>query len=342
MRVGINYPWMNYGWDFGEPPIKDNGAPWGPRAAWRATIDSELRGFRALGLFALRWFILADGMAWGIGDRQPRKDDGILGAWHFEPPGPLSPAFVEDFSFLLACCRSAGMLLLPSLIDFRFCQAGLPVEGTSACVKQGRGEVLLHAEKRHAFLDQVLRPLLAASHPFRDVIYAWELMNEPEWCTESDDSLIDAWNPRRIIPQQDMLAFLREGVGLINGAGFVSSVGFNRHATLRAWDSPGLGVTLHQFHYYASTPELPRHTFDPRWPCIVGEFASAPHRPWPELGDAQDVFSRLCLIAEHGYPAAFLWSARTMPDPPPNAVAWNDATRGDVQRYLGNPPDRLA
>ena len=23
MKVGVNYPWKNYGWDFGEDPVKD-------------------------------------------------------------------------------------------------------------------------------------------------------------------------------------------------------------------------------------------------------------------------------------------------------------------------------
>jgi hypothetical protein len=331
MRVGINYPWNNYGWDFGAPPVRDDGHPWGPRAAWRATIDRELAGYRSLGLFAVRWFILADGTNYGSGAARPHHGGG----WHFDPP-PLSPEFLEDFTFLLGRFQAAKMLLLPSLIDFHFCQSGQEVPGSAGYVKQGRADVLVDPAKRQRFLDGVLRPLVAIAAAHRDAIYAFEVMNEPEWCTESPGSLIDALNPRRTIPLSAMRAFLQKGLTIINDAGLVSTVGFNMHDTLLAWDSAGLGVTLHQFHYYAARPPLPPHTFDPRWPCIIGEFASAPQNPWPELGHAQDVYSRLHHIQALGYPAAFIWSARSTPDPAPNAVAWNDATRGDIARFVGS------
>ena len=332
MRVGINYPWMNYGWDFGPPlaatPARLGGRapPGGPPSTGSCTTSAPSVSSRCAGSSSPTACPGASATSLPAG--------GIIGPWRFEPAGPLSAEFVEDFAFLLSRCRAAGVQLLPSLIDFRFCHFGIRPDGAGAYVKQGRGDILCDPDKRRLFLDQVLRPLLAASAAYPDVIYAWELINEPEWCTRMDGFVIDALNPRRVVSQAAMLAFLREGVGLINGAGFLSTVGFNRHSTLSEWDSAGLGITLHQFHYYASQPQVPPHTFDPRWPCIVGEFASAPHRPWPELGDAQDVYSRLRLIQDRGYPAAFLWSARTEPDPPPSAVAWNDATRADIERYL--------
>src|SRR5438105_3052733 len=91
IQVGINYPWKNYGWDFGPPPHGDSGAPWGDRAAWRATIDEDLAGFRQLGLFAVRWFLLADGLCYGTGAGRPHPDPADAKQWRFDDPPALLP-----------------------------------------------------------------------------------------------------------------------------------------------------------------------------------------------------------------------------------------------------------
>ena len=57
MQVGINFPYMDYGKDFGrigsKPPV------------WLGRIDKELQQFKNDGIFAVRWFILCDGEIFG-------------------------------------------------------------------------------------------------------------------------------------------------------------------------------------------------------------------------------------------------------------------------------------
>jgi len=57
LLVGINYPWINYGWDFGDPPPGWTGGK--SLAEWRAKqqreIVADLSKFASLGLFAVRW-----------------------------------------------------------------------------------------------------------------------------------------------------------------------------------------------------------------------------------------------------------------------------------------------
>jgi hypothetical protein len=139
---------------------------------------------------------------------------------------------------------------------------------------------------------------------------------------------------RRPVALEDMQAFISEGAELVNTAGFLSTVGFAKYDTLARWGSQDLGLTLHQFHYYGDLDQIPPHNYDPRWPLIVGEFATAAHRPWKELGPQQDVLSRLRLLSQKQYPAAFLWSRNraeeTAVEP---AVDWSQRTRELVAEF---------
>lgn len=307
MKVGINYAWKNYAWDFGPAPKKNSGQLWGAPAAFRDRIDAELAEFAALGFCAVRWFLLGDGTTFGVDEQKPVVDPQL--GWTLSEVPSLPRGFVDDFSFLLERCAIAGIQLLPSLVDFHFAFPGQPVPGSDGVVKSGRHELLCDAEKRETFLQNTLAPLLEASADYPDVIYAWEVINEPEWCTSAPEHPLSALDPRKPVRRDQMRAFITRAASLINEAGFLSTTGFAYHASLRQWDSPGMGLTLHQFHYYAEPDHVPVHDFDPRWPVIVGEIATAPHRPWPELGRQQDIESRLRHLAGKGYPAAFLWSA---------------------------------
>src|SRR5262249_16815740 len=159
---------------------------------------------------------------------------------------------------------------------------GVVIPGSSGLVKCGRHDIFIDPRKRSLFFERVMKPLLKVAAEHRNAIYAIEVMNEPEWCTRG---LLptELLNLNKTVPLAEMRAFLHEGATLINAAGFKSTVGFAAHPTLKLWDSAQLGLTLHQFHFYAEPPILPPHDYDPRWPVIVGEFATAPHRPWPAL-----------------------------------------------------------
>ena len=341
MRVGMNIAWQNYGWDFGAPPQRDSGSLWGPRAAWLAGIDARLAELRALGVFAIRWFIVADGIVLGTHAQKPHPDPRGGPGWRFDEVPALSPEFVADFEALLVACERAGLLLVPVLLDFHFCFPGLALPGSDAYVKQGRADAILDPRKRVQLLERVLAPLLAVSQRHAGAIYAWELMNEPEWCTHEPYSPSDALSPNKTVPLAEMRAFFAEGARLLRQAGFRSTVGFAMHATVRRWDAIALDLTLHQFHYYATVDAsgqpapLPVQDFDPRWPLFVGEIATAPHRPWPELGGAQDLRSRLWHVARKGFPAVFLWSANREEERIENpAVDFGDAAKAQIRAFV--------
>jgi hypothetical protein len=204
-------------------------------------------------------------------------------------------------------------------------------------VKGGRAEIVTDPAKREAFFDNVLEPLLDISVKYRETIYAWELINEPEWCTNPHHLAPSQIPPgeKQSVPLEIMRDFIAEGVRRINSRyAFRSTVGFAHYETLHEWDSAALGVTLHQFHYYAQNKhKLPAHTFSDEFPCFIGEFASAVERDWPELkkqGLQQTIINRLNWVVEKGYPAAFLWSARGS-DP---ATAWTQAKQEETLAFL--------
>ena len=76
LLVGINYPWIDYGWDFGDPPAAwvnaQNLPAW--REQKRKRLVEDFTRFADHGLFAVRWFILPDGTSYGTGDEAPQKD----------------------------------------------------------------------------------------------------------------------------------------------------------------------------------------------------------------------------------------------------------------------------
>ncbi len=330
MQVGINYAWRNYAWDFGEPPASDGGAAWGARAAWSPTIEEELREFKLLGLAVLRWFLLADGTTYGIGAQRPVPDAQRPGQWRFHEIPSLSDAWLDDFARLLASCEAQQIQLLPSIIDFHFCFPGVSVAG-APLVKCGRADVVVDPHKRRQFFERVVDPIIAVCQRFPATIYALELINEPEWCTDDASYQSD----KKVVPLASMLEFISEGAARINRAGFRSTVGFAKHPSMKAWDAPGLGLTLHQWHYYCDPEVIPDNDMASHGPCIVGEFPSARWHAWRELGDAQDTRSRLAHLASKGYDGALLWSANReeekIADP---VVEWSERVRDEVAAFI--------
>jgi hypothetical protein len=319
MDVGINYPWRDYGWDFGLGPPAWRGPITAPR--WSATIDDHLRHFHDLGISVVRWFVLADGLTYGTGAHAPRPIVDAPTGWSFVPPA-LADEVVSHFEALLQRFAASNVdrlrpiQLLPVLIDFHFCQPGtmcvqqgdpsdpyLQIDDPG-WVKQGRADALTDTDKRRRFLDAVLDPLLCCSQRYADVIYAWELINEPEWVTAG-------WHPDgrtdHPVDEASMRAFLEEGKARVRSAGFKPTIGFALHGTLH---TSGITADINQFHHYPGgrTP-LPGHSCDPDFPAIIGEFATASDDCWPELvGDCQTVLDRLQVAEALGYPLALPWS----------------------------------
>ena len=100
--------------------------------------------------------------------------------------------------------------------------------GNSGIIKGGRYDIVRDPEKRQAFFDRILDPLLELSMQYLDSIYAWELINEPEWVVRN----LWPWWKRdrdRMVSRKEMKEFIAEGIRRINakrlsdGSGSVSN-----------------------------------------------------------------------------------------------------------------------
>jgi hypothetical protein len=340
MDVGLNYPWCDYGWDFGLGPPAWRGDRSSPR--WYNSIDDHLDRFRALGITVVRWFVLADGLTYGTGVEAPRMDDATGRRWGFEPP-PLDGSILDHFDELLRRFGLTGgttqrpIQILPVLIDFLFCRPGtLPLSIPDAAdpirtvpdpdwVKQGRADVITDERKRNRFLDEVLEGFLRVSMRHRHVVYAWELMNEP-------DLITTGWRRRRVasetIDEPAMRAFLDDGQARIRRAGFRSTIGFASIAGLRR---AGITSDINQFHHYPGGRRwLGRHAFDPRFPGVIGEFATKSSDVWPDLlTTGQNVLNRLRLAKARGYRLAIPWSFHGRD----RHTSWSAAVEQDIAEF---------
>ncbi len=315
VELGVNFPWVACGHDFGpRPPAWAGAKP----TDW-AAIEGELRALRALGLRVARWWVLAGGVnypcgvdpasiavreRWGFG--LPRRAE----RWVFPgPPPPLPRAFLEDFERLLGACAASGVALWPSLVSF---EAFLPIEvQTGGVTSRGRAELVLHP----GFFDATLEPLLDVCERWRGAVRAFEVVNEPHW------ALSPAW-----VDAARMSRFVAEGAERIARRGIAASVGFfDAAATWLSAEAKGRlrrlaarGRYVHQHHHY---PAADRHTtLPPAWqsavrPVWLGEVPTSRRGRWRDAGlaegdDARYLARRLERIEALGYEGALLWAWR--------------------------------
>lgn len=342
MQVGINYPWIDYGWDFGTPPLAWTGGDVGAwRACKREQTRNDFRDFAEAGFVAVRWFLLCDGLSYGVGAEAPRKEEGMWRADPLAPGHAFHAQLIDDFAYALRVCDEAGIKLLPSFIDFHWCHQGTLADANAGVIKGGRYELINDLDKRTAFLNAALDPLLDLSLQHAELIYAWELINEPEWVTETGNLMKLRTEENKNVSLKTMRAFIADGLSRINNRlgidgrpAFRSTIGFAHWDAIEDWDSAGLGATLHQFHYYApDRRHIPTHSFSPEYPCIIGEFATTFHRGWPDLksrDEAHTIMNRLRCLEEKGYPAAFLWAARAQDE----ATNWGVADRDETISFI--------
>jgi hypothetical protein len=329
MDVGVNYPWFSYGWDFGPAPP---GWRSGDDPDWVPHIGQHLQHLAAIGVSVVRWFILGDGLSYGTGPDAPKPDlsatrDGA--GWRFSPPA-LTREFQEHFAAVLQRFAAAGtgphpIRLLPVLVDYKFCEPGVfPVGKDKGWVKGGRVEAITTGRRR--FIEQVLWPLLRLSSGYQDAIYAWDACNEPEWVT-------NGWHPDRgnchPVNESEMRAFLEDSMSAIRQAGFRSTIGFSMIETI---GQTGLYADINQFHHYTNGNRfLQRNPFEPRYPGIIGEFAtSTAEDTWPELSQqSQRILERLKLAKSQGYALALAWSFQATD----RHTSWTPGVENDIECF---------
>ena len=345
MLVGLNYPhpWNVYGIYLG------SGNPAGSQPGmdvWITNLKSNLRVLRDdLGIRVVRIFLLGNAANYGSIVPGPVVRD-VTTTGRLTLPVALHPKVSNQLTEMFHAFDAADMLCIPSLIDFkafgrRVVLTPGPRAVTNGCTN--RHDIANDATIRRAFFDQVLRPFLALSQPFRRAVYAWEVQNEPIWNVASLSATTLA-SPFQLdvaggatIRNATMKTFLQEAIDIIEGfpvePRYHASVGHRFKADLASLPTG----RARQFHYYpvqvsVNVPRVGPRTLvvaDRNLPtfeetrAFLGEIAAGPRHgsPWPELRGADTegtrvrVFERLKHARSKGYPLTLLW-----PDVDPGAA----------------------
>lgn len=226
--LGVNYPWLTYGADFGRSPWGYSGIALGES---RATVAADFAAIHSSGVSVVRWFLFCDGRS-GI-----RYDQGI-------PVGPDELLFT-DVAAALDLASQSDLRICFSLFDFLWLQTpdARSQPADAATNFPGRG-ALQFAGGREALLQRVLIPLFREfrGHP---ALFVWEIVNEPEWAIPEFQR-----SPQATLPFADAHAFFEEITEAIHeeSGGVPATLGSARLQWLRAWSE--IGLDLLQAHYY--------------------------------------------------------------------------------------------
>jgi hypothetical protein len=284
--VGVNYPWRHYGQDFGT-------SAWGHRgfSSAGAEVQADFETIRATfdpyPTKVVRVFIFADGRC------SPEfKENGEVAGF--------DEYFFPDFDVLVDSAARSGLQLIPALLDFHWLRPGGEVNGVRI---GGHSDVISDPSRRESFLERALAPLLER-YGRRPEIFAWDIINEPEWETRRGGFWRLSRRPR--LESGSVRAFTRACASLIHRTTSQGvTLGSARPQWLRLWMETDLD--LHQCHWYQSQirlwlARLLRRERPLDRPCLVGEAPTANTR-----ASVRDYLER---AQRQGYAGLLFWSFR--------------------------------
>jgi hypothetical protein len=227
--LGVNYPWLNYGEDFGLCGTHHHGVS---LPANRKQLARDFAAMRDCGISVVRWFLFADGRAGFLSEKGiPRRPDALL---------------LKDVAAALQLAGDAGLKLCFALVDYLWLQ-----KKPKTRFHHPHARVLHSAAGRESFLERVLLPLFQEfrGHP---ALYAWDIVNEPEWAIR-EFRPISSVHPNSFAKMQlsDFRPFAHKIVQAVHEFAAVPvTLGSARLSWLRAWSEIDLDIL--QAHYYPS------------------------------------------------------------------------------------------
>jgi hypothetical protein len=305
--AGVNLPWLDYGCDFGANAWQPQGGL--ARAERRDRLRPVLARLADEGIRLLRWFWLCDGRA-GL-------RFGADGELH-----GLDEHVLPDLESSLELLGEHGLRVMPVLLSFDWLGRGQMVNGVAI---RGRRGLVRAPARRRQLVERVFTPLFERFGR-SDEVFAWDLMNEPEWATLG----AGGYDPGATVGRRTMCAFLgdlreaaRDHVTQPITVGLASLAGL---PLVR-----GLDLDFYQVHWYDSLgrrhrPERPVGPLGLDHPLVLGEF--------PTRGSKYTADALLQAARDSGYAGAFAWSVLAEdafsagPESATAVAAWVRGTKG--------------
>lgn len=280
--LGVNYPWLNYGHDFGTTAWGHDGVS---SAKSKSTVEADFAYLQSQGVHVLRWFLLGDGRA----SPEFAADGNVTG---------FDEYLYADLDAALTIAQKHNIYLILVLFDFHLADKANNVNGVQL---GGRSKVITDSAIRQSFLDKALKPLLERYGKNRNII-AWEVMNEPEGAMTIPGGkwVDDAVNAAA------MQAFVSDVVRYIHAySSQYATVGSASRGWLGYWT--GSNLDFYQYHYYDKMEsqyplDYPYASLGLDKPCIFGEF--------PTKNTKRTVAQYLDTVWKNGYAGALAWSYR--------------------------------
>lgn len=280
--VGVNYPWLNYGGDFG-------GNAWGHQGlsepANQAVVDADFAYLQSHGVKFVRWFVFCDGRS------------GLLYASDGTVTG-LDAYVFKDMDTLVSLAAKHDIYLVLVLLDYNLFQTAQVASGVQA---GGRPNLVVDPNQRKAFLELAFKPMLVR-YGHNGHIIAWEVLNEPEWVMDMRGG--KGANPP--IKVDVMKNFVRQCAEYIHT---YSAQSATIGSAYRRWVSmwTGLGLDFYQVHYYPWMEATHPLNFDADYikvdkPVIIGEY--------PTTRSVWGIDHYLRLGLQNHYAGMFAWSLR--------------------------------
>lgn len=233
--LGVNYPWLNYGHDFGCNAWGCDGVSTG------GAYEANLADMNGKGVHLARWFVFADLRA------------GVTFAPDGTPTGVQQQVY-DDLDRALELAAAHNVYLDLVLFDFYMLK---PAEFVSGVQLFGRSDLMTDPAKRQALLENVVAPVVTR-YKNQPYILAWEVMNEPEWVISD----LPEADPQTTAPMTmaqfwdftaDVSSLVRTRTNAYVTMGS-ASLKWHRVWTNAFADAKGLprpDLTLYQTHYYS-------------------------------------------------------------------------------------------
>lgn len=223
----------------------------------------------------VRWFVLGNCFNYGSAPfffsvvppiPSPILPPQLAGIWIFNQPDFLDDPkyrvdpdgqvchFEDHFTQMLKEFQKAQMQVIPSIIDFHALLDPFPGERAPGLKNRarGRGDIAEDKKKRDLFLNKVLKRFVDLAVPFKDTVFAIEVINEPIWNVRTEKPA-PPFIGNRVIPDKVMIEFLNQACDIIEDAGLDSTVGHRFFEDCLKFPSG----TIAQFHYYPHQATIP-------------------------------------------------------------------------------------
>jgi hypothetical protein len=310
--TGVNYPWLNYGGDFGTNSWGHRGIS-DPQS--RAQLETDFADLQKNNIRLVRWFVFCDFRAGFI-----TNPDGSIKS--------LDPYVFQDMDAAVEVAREHNMMIMFVLFDFSMFNQPTQIGEVKM---GGRRSLVTDPVLRRSLLDNAVQPLLQR-YGNNGAIVAWEVINEPEWVMSATilhkgkhlplaidtKQLLDApaselvpavgKNFKNTVTIPVMQEFVTQVATLVHqNTAQIVSVGSAKRDWVYVWNHAGLD--FYQFHHYAYMEkplpyDYPAAKLQLDKPIGVGEFPSNP-KSTPRSLD-----SYLNLALKDGYAGALPWSYR--------------------------------